>query len=104
MSPSTLFAQLVRAGARSSSSSISPLGHIRLFSEAGKTIPINYKKSGEDPKTGPDDAYPAWLFSLDLPAMSELEAKGLDHLDPAEARRYYQLKSKETVKSNNEAV
>jgi len=58
-------------------------------------------QSGADPVIKDDGEYPDWLWKMDLPMKSELEAKGVANLSPAEARRYYQLQSTATIKENN---
>jgi len=73
-------------------------------SSVGDAVPINFKKSGEDPTINPNDAYPAWLWALDLPTSTELEAKGVESLNDQESRRFYQLESTRKIKEKNEGL
>ena len=45
-------------------------------------------QSGSDPKLGPDEDYPAWLWELEKPEpqLSELEKKGPQNMELQEAR------------------
>jgi len=58
-------------------------------------------QTGEDHVIKADEEYPDWLWQMDLPTLSELLAKGLGNLTPAESRRYYQLVSTSSIKENN---
>jgi hypothetical protein len=78
---------------------------LRFFgTKVGDAVPINFKKSGEDPKLKPSDTYPSWLWTLDQPTMGELKSKGLEHLTVSESRRFYQLKSTEKIKEKNQEL
>jgi large subunit ribosomal protein L54 len=63
---------------------------------------LSFLQAGKDPTIQPDTEYPEWLWSLELPVLGQLNAKGVDNLTPAELRRYYQLKSTLKIKTQNE--
>mmetsp|Transcript_26914 Transcript_26914/g.60165 ORF Transcript_26914/g.60165 Transcript_26914/m.60165 type:complete len:102 (-) Transcript_26914:468-773(-) len=70
----------------------------------GDPVPVNFKKTGEDPVIKEDSAYPSWLWEMTLPSLGELQAKDSNgqELTPKETRRLFQLKSTAKIKENNE--
>ena len=68
---------------------------------------VNIYIKGDDPKLGPDEEYPSWLWELAEPRKTfkqlslELEKVGADDMSNEDFFRYMKLKRKATIKANN---